>query len=245
MTTMMSRRAGMTLIEVLIASAILIVLVVVVFTLLINSSDHYQGQAVLLSLDERGREILNEISKDLRMSKMDLIVNPATGLPIQPNTPPSDPPLPPPPLPPLLPPGVVYNDIQFRIPTTPPGTQTTPALADYQQPNSNRFFRQRIRYRWVSDPTDPVNNQDDNRNGLVDEGMIEKIVEDLDTGPVIPTVTATRTSRICRDVRNLGLVFRVPAQGQVEVFVDLQKRDPKFPTRILTRRVRTTIELRN
>lgn len=59
-------RAGLSLVEVLIASGILSVLVTIVYLVLQRSSDTYANESVHLSLDERARETLTEISRDLR-----------------------------------------------------------------------------------------------------------------------------------------------------------------------------------
>ena len=60
------RRAGLSLVEVLIASGILSVLVAIVYLVLQRSTDTYANEAVHLSLDERARETLTEIGRDLR-----------------------------------------------------------------------------------------------------------------------------------------------------------------------------------
>lgn len=215
---------GLSLIEVIISAVILFVLVAVVLAILLNSSAHYENQAVLLALDQKGREALNEISKDLRMSKLDLLVNGVTGVSIVPSD------------------ATIYSDFQFRLPgKLPAGTRP---LEEYRQ-NPDRLMTQRIRYAWVTDPGEtPNDGVDNNNNGVVDEGILQKTEQDLDTSG---NVLATRTSRICWDLKKNGLAFKVPStgSGRVEITVDLEKVDPKNRKTKMTRTVQTTVELRN
>lgn len=57
---------GLTLLEVIFASAIMSTIAVMVFLILHRSTDTYSNQSMHLALDERGREILAEIARDLR-----------------------------------------------------------------------------------------------------------------------------------------------------------------------------------
>jgi prepilin-type N-terminal cleavage/methylation domain-containing protein len=223
---MRKRQHGFTLLEVLIASAILVVLVLFIFLLLSSTTDHYNVQSIQVALDAQGREALNEISKDLRMSKMDALVNAATGVRI---TTPSD--------------TATYSDLQFRLPgPLPAGTRQ---LEQFRQ-DPDRLLTRRVRYTWIPESGETAaDGVDNNRNGLIDEGMLQKIEEDLNPDG---TVIATRKSRICPDVKRNGLTFKVPATGgagRVELTLDLEKLDPKSRKRTITRTVQTTVELRN
>ncbi len=214
----------MSLIEVIIASVILLVLVAVVLGLLLNSSAHYENQSVLLALDQQGRDTVNQIAKDLRMSKMDMLVNGSTGTAIVPSD------------------TATYTDLQFRLPGKMP-TGTLP-LEEYRQ-SPDRLMTQRIRYAWATDPGETANDGvDNNRNGLVDEGILQKTEEDLSPAGA---VLATRTTRISWDLKKNGLSFKVPAtgSGRVEITLDLEKVDPKNRTKKISRTVQTTVELRN
>ncbi len=228
-------RSGFTLLEVTIASVILVVLIGIVFAILMNSTRTYQNQAAHLSLDDRAREVVNDIAKELRQSKVTLLTpNPMPASWPNPST-------------------AIFNDLQFRIPGAVSSGNTV--LAEFKQ-NPDRLFTKRIRYRWVSDPNDALDGIDNNKNGVIDEGVVEKIEDDLNTAGA---VIATRRSRICYEVkkkgmdapppaglgREVGLVFRMPADNRIEIFLDLERADPNNRKNKITRSVQTMVELRN
>jgi hypothetical protein len=61
-------RAGLTLVEVVFASAFLSVLVFIVYLVLHRSADRVGNESIHLALDERAREVLSQLARDLRDS---------------------------------------------------------------------------------------------------------------------------------------------------------------------------------
>ncbi len=152
---MMNRRrnrAGMTLLEVLIASIILAAVIGATMLLLTDSSRSYQDQNLLLNLDQRGREIVNEMTRELRMSNLNTLTNGATNVLITPND------------------TVEYTNLKFKV----PGTVFD--MKGYQAAAAN-ILTQTIQYRWALSTAEgaAINGVDDDKNGVVDDGVVQRI----------------------------------------------------------------------
>ncbi len=200
------KRRGFTLLEVVIASVILVALIGFTLLLVASSSATYESQNLQLTLDQRGRDTLIEIARELRMSTMSSLVNGQTGGAILPND------------------VTTYTNLRFKIPGT----------WDFSMASSpSAVMNQTVGYQWALVPGETANGADDNANGLVDEGVVERIEG---TNPA---------RRMCFDVKNVGLSFKVPSTnpGRVEIVLDLEVMDRKRVK--LSRRVETTVELRN
>jgi len=195
---MTESRAGLTLLEVIIASTIMSVLVLMVYLILHRSTDTYGNESLRLSLDQRSRDVLAEIARDLREAGSTTLT---TG----------DPPT-------SVVEGTSYNDLRFGV------------NSGYDLANRKVLFTRIVRYRWRMDPDEAANGKDDNANGLIDEGYIEK----RDRYGVV--------TRICDDVKYRGLTF-IAGPGLVTVTLELERRDPKGT--LVTRKAVTAIELRN
>ncbi len=191
-------RAGLGLLEVLVATAVLSVLVGIVYLLLQRSSDTYVNESVHLSLDGRARELLSEISRDLREA------GPATLKT-------GDPPVP-------VVAGQPVADLRFGM------------ISGFDQVRREAQFARPARYRWIPAPGESLNGSDDNGDGRIDEGVVEK------TDPF------GKTTRVCSDVKAGGLKF-VYTPHKVGVTLELEQRDLKG-TRI-RRQATITVDLRN
>src|SRR6185295_14084691 len=70
---MKKRRAGFTLLEVVIAAALLIAVFGIAFMLLLSSSETVAAGQIQVELEGRARDVLNQIVADLRQSKLAMI----------------------------------------------------------------------------------------------------------------------------------------------------------------------------
>lgn len=193
---------GFSLLEVMVAAAILTFVVALIYAALFSAGDTYANDSVHLALDERGREVLNQMVRELREAGVSTFVSGSPPAAIVAGTP--------------------YADVSF-------GRHSGLNLTTKQVE-----FGHTVRYRWVLDPAEIANGKDDNANGLVDEGLIEKTETFLGKPAV--------TTRICRDVKNQGLKF-VLQNRSVAITLELERRDPKGT--VVARKVETTAELRN
>lgn len=67
---MKNRQSGLTMIEVVIASVILVAVSAMAMALLLNSSSHVSNMQVGVTLEQAGREVISQISAELRQAKM-------------------------------------------------------------------------------------------------------------------------------------------------------------------------------
>lgn len=67
---MKKRRGGFTLLEVIIASVLLLAVFGIAFMLLLSSSENVAAAQIGVELEGRAREVLNQIASDLRQSKL-------------------------------------------------------------------------------------------------------------------------------------------------------------------------------
>lgn len=259
---MRKRQSGLTMLEVIIAAVLLSAVMAMTFAIMSSSSDQVAAAQVALELEERAREVLNQITKDLRQSSSSKILAGGGGttpaLTKKADTSTDSPPTPP--TAPLaeefnisVSPNNVwmtypYTDISIRMPqeaNDPAWSPTTFASTP------EAYWTRRSRYELVMDMGEEAighpNGVDDNANGLVDEQAIKKYEYTLDA---LGNVTKTVTSVICRDVQRNGFQVRFIASGQnagkVKISLTLEKRDPKArnkPTIVKT--VETFIDLRN
>jgi type II secretory pathway pseudopilin PulG len=78
---MMPRRAGLTLLEVAIASILLVVIFGVAFAILMSSSDHAVASEAELQLENRAREVINQVASELRQTTWDKVYVGGGGIP--------------------------------------------------------------------------------------------------------------------------------------------------------------------
>jgi len=68
-----NRRLGLTLLEIAIASILLVVIFGVAFALLMSSSDHAAAREAELQLENRAREVVNQVASELRQTTWDKV----------------------------------------------------------------------------------------------------------------------------------------------------------------------------
>lgn len=203
---MNARRKGATLLEVIVASAILVGVLGMAYLLLQTSTNEYANQSVHLALDQRARDVLADMVRELNNARHP----PTAASPLAAGDPGYDSSIP------------RYTDLAFSM------------ISRFDYAGKQPVFGDQVRYRWVLEDGETVNGKDDNRNGLVDEGVIEKI-ETFEGKPAVTTV-------VCRDVAFKGLRFQ-PGDHVVTVVLDLQRRDMR--NTLVLRKVETTADLRN
>lgn len=217
-----SRQAGLSILEVMIASLILAAIVAITFSILASSSAHVEATQITLKMESDARELLNQITKDLRESRFSLV---KTGSPSTPF--PTD--------------GSSHPDIDFRM----PGLKMS--LQNYSA-NPDGIFTRRVSYFWELDLGEKggVAGTDDNKDGLIDEGVIRKREAMVDVTGAELTNPAPILTTICRSVKKGGLEFSTKTLNAVTVKIILEKKNPKDPKLpVLGKTAETTIELRN
>jgi prepilin-type N-terminal cleavage/methylation domain-containing protein len=191
-------RAGLTLLEVLFATAIMSMVAALVFLILHRSSDHFSNESSSLQLEGRAREILIEVARDLRESHRDTF---STG----------DPPVP-------VVDGTAYNDFRFRV------------NSGYDLKDRSVQYAGTVRYRFRLDDGEFADGLDNNGNGLVDEGYVEK------------TDRYGTITRIGTDAKQPGITF-TPNGRVVVVTLTLERRDLKGTP--IRRQASISVDLRN
>ncbi len=203
---MKARPNGFTLLEVAVAATILFVVMSMAYLLLFASSNEYANQTVHLALDERARDVLADMVRELQNAQDP----PTPESPLQPSDPGYDPGKP------------FCTELAFRT------------ISRFDYASRAPVFGNQVRYRWILESGETANGMDDNGNGLVDEGAIEK-TETLEGRPAVRSV-------ICRDVACKGLRF-LPGNGSVSITLELQRRDARDT--LVSRKAATTAQLRN
>ncbi|HLF92655.1 MAG TPA: type II secretion system protein [Planctomycetota bacterium] len=227
---MKKRQAGLTMIEIIIASVIMAALFAITLLLLTRSSKHVETEQINLNLEMEAREVVNQIGLDLRQSRLDMLTQGPSAVAISPLTSAND--------------TTTYPDLWCRT----PGKTSSMTSAQYltaHKTNPDGLWTRRVRYFLAAEPgesnTDSVDND---RDGLVDESVIKKTEFVLNaTGGVVSSSTST----ICHFVKKSGLTFLVPFTnpGKVQITLTLEKPDPSVKGRIIAKTVQTTIDLRN
>lgn len=223
------RPAGLTLIEVMIAMGIMIGLAVMVYMMLFSSATHATNETTNVNLDDKARETLLNISREVRMSGGGYTTNDllaATDLFYRTAQDPASPALPPP----------RFADYTFGccMDMAPIINLTTKTVA----PN----FGKVIRYFWRAATGEIVTGAgvgvDNNKDGLIDEG---DVVRQETLGGL------TTTTVVARNVSLKGLAFEpTPTVGTpefVKIYLEVQGRDSKG--RVLRRQSQTTVAVRN
>lgn len=196
------KNAGLTLLEVMVASAVLTAAVSMVYLVLHRASDSYANETVHLALDERARDVLAQMAREIREAGLATFV---TG------TPPAG-----------LVAGTPVSDIQFG------------RHSGFDLGARKVRFENVVHYRWAIDPAELPDGKDNNGNGLVDEGILEK----TETFPGRPVVR----SRVCGDVTNQGLTFVLRGRS-VAITLELARKDLRGT--LVRRTAETSVELRN
>lgn len=227
------RRSGLTLIEIAIASVILAAVFGIAMMLLLSSSKHVESQQVVMNLEMEAREVLNQITQDLRQTRLKLPATSAVALYdgtlkatyVVDDT------------------ATLHTDIEFKMPGLEKKSSQDYLYAVKNDPES--LWTRTVRYQWVPETGEvAADGKDNNRNGLIDEGMIRKSEAYLD----VNGKSVKADSTICHFVKKDGLTFRAKSgdHGKVEVTLTLEKPDPGSKTgKTFSKTVQSTIELRN
>ncbi len=242
------RQAGLSILEVLIASLILAAILAITFSILASSSAHVETTQITLKLESDAREALNLIIKDLRESKFSFVRTgsltelkggAASAV--------------------IVADGKIHPGIEFRL----PGLKTD--LEAYGK-GADRIFTRKVSYYWELDVNEKsgVANKDDDNNGLTDEGVLVKREMMVDgTGAEISTTLfpTPKYTRICSNLMTVdltktefGLEFSAPPPlgtppplpSTISIKLRLEKTNPKnrkLPT--LTKTVEGSVDLRN
>jgi len=203
---MNARRKGLSLLEVIIASTILVGVLGIAYLLLHSSSSEYTNQSTHLKLDDRARDLLADLVRELQNAKNP----PVQASPLAPGDPGYDAAAP------------KYTELTFST------------ISRFDYASRAPFYGNQIRYRWLLENGETANGKDDNRNGFIDEGVIEK-TETFEGKPAVTTI-------VCRDATFKGLRFQ-PLNRTVAVTIELQGRD--WRNTLVSRKAETTAELRN
>jgi prepilin-type N-terminal cleavage/methylation domain-containing protein len=209
-------RRGFTLIEVVIAGAILTVIVFVVYLLLHTSSTEYSNQTLQIKLDERGREIINEMVKEFRMSG---------GTFTWSN--------------PLAPADPGYSSAKPRYTQVAFGLHSGFDLGSKSVSPSVQF-NNTVTYAWAADPSDAADGADNDSDGVIDEGSLERTY--VQTTPT----ASTQRSRLTDHLTRKGIWFEpdnAASPTLVRISLTLQVQDNQKKT--ITRTVESTATLRN
>jgi hypothetical protein len=203
-----AKRKGVTLIEVIVATTILMGVLGMTYLMLHTSTNEYANQSVHVALDERARDLLADITRELHNAKH----------------------------PPTTTMFLVSGDPDFdaAVPRAIDLNFNTISRFDYAA--SKPVFGNAVRYWWELDIGEGTvrDGKDNNRNGLVDEGVIKK-TETFEGKPPV-------TTEVCRDVAYKGLRFRL-GDHTVMVTLELQRRDAR--NTLVTRKAEMTTDLRN
>jgi type II secretory pathway pseudopilin PulG len=207
------RQAGFSLVEVVIAGAILAGMIAVVFALLFSSSGEAAVQQAITNMDAQLLQVLNRISQDIRNSGGNYSFLNSSGV----NT--------------ATKAGDTFHNAAL---TGNMAFHTSLSFGVYDRFEGGKDVFAQVRYFWrpaVGEIAD--NGIDDNRDGLTDEG--EVVREEL-LPPPKPQVT--HSSVICRNVSRQGLAFQFATvatpPNSIIVSLEIQARDSK--NRLMTRR---------
>lgn len=243
-----SRQAGVTMLEVIIAAILLAGVFAMTFMVLGSTSESTARAQIQLELEDRARRVVTEITQDIKMSRTTAFMCGGGGQGITETLSSSD----------TRATTTVgagafntypWNDIRFRTQSV----DNTGFSLNTFSTAPETYWNREIRYTLIMDTGEDgvatPNNLDDNRNGVVDEMAIRKIIQPINgvTGAASGNPT---TSVICRDVQKNGLQIKYLAtqNGQAaqkfEITLTLEKRDPRFKTSI-TKTVTTFVDFRN
>jgi hypothetical protein len=256
--------AGLTMIEVIIASVILTAIVAMASYMVWMSSYEVSERELGLQLESQARLIVTQIANDIRQSKALYVKSCVGGVPAL--------------LPGIIAPGKGFTGIQLRTPgagmdsssiNTNMSATAQAAWGNNYVLNNDQYLTRLVRYYWAVDSGEgEIANQtiDDNKDGRIDEGVLKKEEWVTDpagnlitqTGPILSPVHTT----ICRDLRpcdgipanatvftpastadnqitlcNWGLQFFVDANPptKITITLTLEKTDPKQRAKIYNR----------
>jgi Tfp pilus assembly protein PilE len=288
------RNAGLTMIEVMVATFILTAIVAMASWMVWSSSKRVSTAEVNLQMDMQLREVVDKISRELRQSRLaqiksvdsaSITVNTvtlaATASPGTASAMPSNAGIPAT--------GFNFYSIRFKIPGTSMDITQNNAgnfnLTNFVNDNdtNNPNWTTEIQYWWEPDamqgegvPGLWANNNapdgvDNNKNGVIDEGVIKRMETTYDTSGLLVNRTV---SVVCRDVQiagpptappatwvagkaKIGLTFAVfpsapavpPAlsqkPNQMMVTVTMERPDPENKGTTIVKQMSSTIFLRN
>jgi len=203
-------QAGLTMLEVIIASVILSAVMFMASYLVWTSSSTVSEAELGLQLDSQARAILTQIANDVRQCKAAYIkiYDPSTGGTSLPAA------------------NTGYTGIQLRLPgagfdsTSLNASQTNTVKGAWLQAystNNDAYLTRMVRYYWAVDAGEGetlVNALDDNKDGRVDEGVLKKFdsLTDAAGTPILVqgTTPTAFTTTLCRDLRNCNTAITAP-----------------------------------
>lgn len=158
---MKSRRRGVTLVEVIVASAILMGVLGMTYILLHTSTNEYANQSAHVALDDRAREVLADIARELHNAKNP----PTTTL------------------------ALVAGDPGYETAVPKAIDLNFTTISRFNYATRQPVYGNSIRYWWELDPAEgsTKDGKDNNGNGLVDEGVIKKS-ETFEGKPAVTSV---------------------------------------------------------
>jgi type II secretory pathway pseudopilin PulG len=230
--------AGVTMLEVLIAGVILASIFSITWYLISSSADHVSREESRLSLETQAREALERFTTDLRQTRFTTVKDGSKNpVALFDNPDPKNSAHAP----------YFYKEILFRIPGH--GNQSFDPVAFKSNPDM--FLSRRITYRWQLAPGEIANGKDDNHDGLIDEGVIVRVEEDLDASGN-PVAGTTKTSTLCRNIMEFRVNFPLLNQGQVNIAMsfELANRlkkgsESKEMVKNFTKTIESTCTIRN
>ncbi len=168
-----ARRSGFSFVEVMIALAITIVLVVIVYMLVFSSTQHVQTHATAVDLENQCRQIMDEVGKDLRSTVLNgsFTQGPVDGI----------------------------NGWQVGVWRVSRSLSFTPLKQNPADPTYNPFSiaADKREYdpavTWQTTSLEPVNGADDNNDALIDEADITR--SQITVPPTTMRPTRRGTSR--------------------------------------------------
>lgn len=175
---MQANRAGFSLLEAVIAMAILGAVVLMVWGLLATVNKEVGNQAIHMKLEDTTRRVIDDIAKEFRGSGSTVTTDAGDRLAtadafFSASSPDR------------------FVRIRFSLPTGMSlGTKTT-------QPSMT--YSRHVTYAWIPHPEDARDDKDNNKNGYVDEGQIVKTEE---------TSSGTRSTVLADLVPERGLTFQ-------------------------------------
>jgi type II secretory pathway pseudopilin PulG len=197
------RTKGFTLLETVIAGAILAAVVVTIFAVLNSSSAETAAQSKRLELDRLARDTAEQIARDLREAGLSTlrtwiqIPGPAGFYP------PAN--------------GTTYYDLQFG------------KHSGYDLKTKKVLFANTLRYRWMRDAAEIDDGLDNNGNAVADEGHVERTDPYGTVTRICPDVkeqglkfvlngrTVAITLELERKDRGTGVLYAARAETTVEL----------------------------
>jgi type II secretory pathway pseudopilin PulG len=159
MTTRRGARRGLTLVEVVIATAVMVGVMVAVFAVLTSGTDKSASMTERVQADAKGREFLQRISEDFQASISIVVTDAADALATSHR----------------LYKANCYTKIAFAV------------FTDYKVGATEITItpEQRVEYSWELADGEAEDGKDENANGIVDEGQVRRRVYRISDNAVL------------------------------------------------------------